>query len=115
MPLAFVDDKGFNWRVKKAFRGEETAELTWSLVRLTIAQQLKTAVVLDDHVVQTDAVRGTRSRLTPLVECGTQPLPSPGREEVQRLQDTVGEWLSLVEHLVRDQGVAGSNPVSPTI
>src|SRR4051794_35767251 len=26
----------------------------------------------------------------------------------------VGEWLSLVEHLVRDQGVAGSNPVSPT-
>ena len=27
----------------------------------------------------------------------------------------VGEWLSLVEHLVRDQGVAGSNPVSPTI
>src|SRR5471030_2580328 len=27
---------------------------------------------------------------------------------------TVGEWLSLVEHLVRDQGVAGSNPVSPT-
>ena len=28
---------------------------------------------------------------------------------------SVGEWLSLVEHLVRDQGVAGSNPVSPTI
>src|SRR4030042_92308 len=24
-------------------------------------------------------------------------------------------WLSLVEHLVRDQGVAGSNPVIPTI
>lgn len=23
-------------------------------------------------------------------------------------------WLSLVEHLVRDQGVAGSNPVIPT-
>src|SRR6202008_3223957 len=30
------------------------------------------------------------------------------------LQD-VGEWLSLVEHLVRDQGVGGSNPLSPTI
>jgi hypothetical protein len=28
---------------------------------------------------------------------------------------TVGEWLSLVEHLVRDQGVGGSNPLSPTI
>ena len=24
-------------------------------------------------------------------------------------------WLSLVEHLVRDQGVAGSNPVIPTM
>src|SRR5207249_10874841 len=29
--------------------------------------------------------------------------------------NTVGEWLSLVEHLVRDQGVGGSNPLSPTI
>jgi hypothetical protein len=27
----------------------------------------------------------------------------------------VGEWLSLVEHLVRDQGVGGSNPLSPTM
>ena len=26
-----------------------------------------------------------------------------------------GKWLSLVEHLVWDQGVAGSNPVFPTI
>jgi hypothetical protein len=26
----------------------------------------------------------------------------------------VGKWLSLVEHLVRDQEVAGSNPVFPT-
>ena len=29
--------------------------------------------------------------------------------------DVFGEWLSLVEHLVRDQGVGGSNPLSPTI
>jgi hypothetical protein len=29
-------------------------------------------------------------------------------------QHDVGEWLSLVEHLVRDQGVGGSNPLSPT-
>jgi hypothetical protein len=28
--------------------------------------------------------------------------------------EQVGEWLSLVEHLVRDQGVGGSNPLSPT-
>ena len=27
---------------------------------------------------------------------------------------TFGEWLSLVEHLVRDQGVGGSNPLAPT-
>jgi hypothetical protein len=26
----------------------------------------------------------------------------------------VGAWLSLVEHLVRDQGVGGSNPLAPT-
>ncbi len=36
-------------------------------------------------------------------------LPIPAREP------SVGEWLSLVEHLVRDQGVGGSNPLSPTI
>ena len=30
------------------------------------------------------------------------------------LSHLVGEWLSLVEHLVRDQGVGGSNPLSPT-
>ena len=27
---------------------------------------------------------------------------------------SVGEWRSLVAHLVWDQRVAGSNPVSPT-
>ncbi len=27
----------------------------------------------------------------------------------------IGKWLSLVEHSVRDAGVAGSNPVFPTI
>jgi hypothetical protein len=31
------------------------------------------------------------------------------------IRKPVGEWLSLVEHLVRDQGVGGSNPLSPTI
>jgi hypothetical protein len=30
------------------------------------------------------------------------------------LPSMFGEWLSLVEHLVRDQGVGGSNPLSPT-
>ncbi len=27
---------------------------------------------------------------------------------------TIGAWLSLVEHQVRDQGVGGSNPLAPT-
>src|SRR6202022_80539 len=39
----------------------------------------------------------------------------PGRFPRSRHVDLVGEWLSLVEHLVRDQGVGGSNPLSPTI
>jgi hypothetical protein len=34
--------------------------------------------------------------------------------EKLQIKQYVGEWLSLVEHLVRDQGVGGSNPLSPT-
>ena len=37
------------------------------------------------------------------------------RISAYRARFEVGEWLSLVEHLVRDQGVGGSNPLSPTI
>ncbi len=32
----------------------------------------------------------------------------------QFLSRNNGAWLSLVEHLVRDQGVGGSNPLAPT-
>ena len=39
---------------------------------------------------------------------------SRGRELLPAAK-SIGEWLSLVEHLVRDQGVGGSNPLSPTI
>ena len=42
--------------------------------------------------------------------CYNGSLPSPSALDGSR----VGEWLSLVEHLVRDQGVGGSNPLSPT-
>ena len=35
-------------------------------------------------------------------------------KSVEYADTFVGEWLSLVEHLVRDQGVGGSNPLSPT-
>ncbi len=37
-----------------------------------------------------------------------------GASSCRTLRGIVGEWLSLVEHLVRDQGVGGSNPLSPT-
>src|SRR5208282_1885507 len=43
--------------------------------------------------------------------------PHPGTQiwrETALTVDSKGEWLSLVEHLVRDQGVGGSNPLSPT-
>jgi hypothetical protein len=33
---------------------------------------------------------------------------------MQQIALTIGAWLSLVEHLVRDQGVGGSNPLAPT-
>jgi hypothetical protein len=41
--------------------------------------------------------------------------PEIGQIEPISPPKRVGEWLSLVEHLVRDQGVGGSNPLSPTI
>ena len=34
--------------------------------------------------------------------------------ESLRAHHFIGKWLNLVEHLVWDQGVAGSNPVFPT-
>ena len=36
------------------------------------------------------------------------------RDAALRRRRRVGAWLSLVEHLVRDQGVGGSNPLAPT-
>ena len=48
---------------------------------------------------------GLRVRCEPFRGAIRHPLPA----------SYVGEWLSLVEHLVRDQGVGGSNPLSPTI
>src|SRR5580698_7536614 len=38
-----------------------------------------------------------------------------GRSTIQHSAHMFGEWLSLVEHLLREQGVGGSNPLSPTI
>ncbi len=31
------------------------------------------------------------------------------------MRPAFGEWRSLVAHFVRDEGVGGSNPLSPTI
>ena len=57
--------------------------------------------------------RRTAARLSPTPERCRRP-------EVRRLfsplqsHPAAGAWLSLAEHLVRDQGVAGSNPAAPT-
>src|SRR5690606_736669 len=40
-------------------------------------------------------------------------VPRGPRAPVERSR--AGEWLSLVEHLLREQGVAGSKPVAPTM
>ncbi len=37
-----------------------------------------------------------------------------GGKAIRPAASDVGVWLSLVEHLVRDEGVAGSNPATPT-
>ena len=34
---------------------------------------------------------------------------------IREFECVVGAWLSLVERLVRDQEVGGSNPLAPTI
>ena len=38
----------------------------------------------------------------------------PARKAACISRALVGVWLSLVEHLVRDEGVVGSNPITPT-
>ena len=42
------------------------------------------------------------------------PYQGDGGGRPTKASRSIGEWLSLVEHLVRDQGVGGSNPLSPT-
>ena len=42
-------------------------------------------------------------------------LPSGGESSIFLGPFNVGVWLSLVERFVRDEEVAGSNPVTPTI
>jgi hypothetical protein len=41
-------------------------------------------------------------------------LQPDGGKAIRPPANDVGVWLSLVEHLVRDEGVAGSNPATPT-
>ena len=43
-------------------------------------------------------------------QCEAPPWPPCGT----LIKSSVGAWLSLVEHLLREQGVGGSNPLAPT-
>src|SRR5207253_1583033 len=68
------------------------------------------------HGAAQDAPAGTRRQAgaqSPPTGLTRPVLPVTSSRPFAGNQD-FGEWLSLVEHLVRDQGVAGSNPVSPT-
>ena len=53
----------------------------------------------DRHVLQRGPLRPAQKSITAVLEL---------------IPLNVGTWLSLVEHLVRDQGVGGSNPLVPT-
>src|SRR5207253_11215166 len=67
------------------------------------------------HGAAQDAPAGTRRQAgaqSPPTGLTRPVLPVTSSRPFAGNQD-FGEWLSLVEHLVRDQGVAGSNPVSP--
>jgi hypothetical protein len=48
------------------------------------------------------------------LEWSCHPYQDDGTGRPTQASRSIGEWLSLVEHLVRDQGVGGSNPLSPT-
>src|SRR4051812_33039816 len=39
--------------------------------------------------------------------------PTLRTDHARMFRFVIGAWLSLVEHLVRDQGVGGSNPLAP--
>ena len=64
-------------------------------------------------------MKGVESVSLGFWECGSRNPMYNRKQIVSLLRATErshgGEWLSLVEHLVRDQGVGGSNPLSPTI
>src|SRR6266571_1769264 len=64
-----------------------------------------------------DCARGIEMRAGSQKYCSVIILLKSACSRVPQCERTpsVGEWLSLVEHLVRDQGVGGSNPLSPTI
>ena len=75
---------------------------------------------MDNRTTGTRAKNGDFAReAEDIGEQGPEPVDPQGAHRLRRASREVrgvglGEWLSLVEHLVRDQGVAGSNPVSPT-
>jgi hypothetical protein len=75
-----------------------------------------TRIIFEKGARWTDIrIRASRRRF-----CYTYQSVSSGKThqaapDVTHLYTMFGEWLSLVEHLVRDQGVGGSNPLSPTI
>src|SRR6266404_4920280 len=96
--------------------------LTTSAARRTRAQRLRRGAAVKQLENQRGGAGGARRRLcvgSVLPACARAWAPL-GMLAAQRRQGyktpakDVGVWLSLVEHLVRDEGVAGSNPATPT-
>jgi hypothetical protein len=60
--------------------------------------------------------RSKEAALTPWKRlCRASSPKQEGRPKIRIDGSFVGAWLSLVERVVRDDEVAGSNPVAPTI
>ena len=106
-------NKDFN--VYNRLREEVAGELGLE-PRMTVP---KTAVLPLHHSPAGTAAGGPRGEADEIAQaCGQINAPTSLAEEKSLLYKRapqVGVWLSLVEHRVRDAGVAGSNPATPTI
>ena len=98
-------------------REANTLMCAWSLSRV-IATSARRQLTMDARTRAAEADLGARKgrelpRGNACYNKDAAAIQARG-ERSDRVHASVGEWLSLVEHLVRDQGVGGSNPLSPT-
>lgn len=78
----------------------------------SLVAQLAEQVPVKDEVAGSSPAGGASSLVAKLVRHPTYNRKSAGSSPAGRTYN--GMWLSLVEHALREGGVAGSNPVIPT-